>query len=226
MAIVKKVAVAIYPAATFAPLKAVIDSLQLPFITSTEIASDDSKFTITFDTGAVWEYSRYYEDWNVFLGITRIVQGSSSYARGIHTMNTTGESATVTICASPEFLHIKVYTPWRTSYLVGFYHVLEDNQAITGVGCNVALSNMSLVSTQTLGVYSMPNLLNYAASMNHVQYMNHAPIMSGGVKYYDSWGIYACSTVTTDNVITFGGDNYYAVDSHLLIPMDPEQSNG
>ena len=226
MAIVKKLLVPIYPGATFAPLQSVIDSLQLPFITSTERASDDQTLTINFDSGISWTYERRSEDWNRYLGNSITVLGQTYYTPDIHTMNTTGESATVTICASPTLLYIKIYTSWRALYLVGFYQKLNDTLALSNVGWTTTLSALGVRSSDTSAVYGIPAILNYSAGTNRIQYMNHSPVMSGGIKYYDLEDIYSCTTVASDRVLTFSGDNYYAVDTHLLIPIDPEQSNG
>ena len=109
---------------------------------------------------------------------------------------------------------------------MGFYSVLEDDHAVTGANSSLGLSNLNLLSTQTAGAFSIPAVMNYSAGVNRIQYMNHAAVMSSGVKYYNINDIYSCTTVTADTVLTFNGDNYYAVDSNLLIPIDPEQSNG
>lgn len=226
MAIVKKLLVPIYPGATLAPLQSVINSLQLPFVTSTVRASDDQTLTINFDSGITWKYTRSSEDWNRYLNNSITVLGQTYGTNAIHTMNTTGESATVTICASPTLLYIKIYTPWRERYLIGFYQKINDTLALSNVGINVTLSALGVRSSETSAVYELPAILNYSAGTNRIQYMNHSPVMSGGIKYYDLEDIYSCTTVASDAVLTFGGDNYYAVDTHLLIPLDPEQSNG
>lgn len=224
MAIVKKLLVPIYPGATLAPLQSVIDSLQLPFITSTERASDDQTLTINFDSGITWKYTRDSEDWNRYLRNSITVLGQTYGSSWIHTFNTTGQSATVTICASPTLFYIKIYTDDR--YLVGFYQKINDTLALSNVGRSSTLSNLGVRSSDTSAVYEIPAILNYSAGTNRIQYMNHSPVMSGGIKYYDLEDIYSCTTVASDSVLTFSGDNYYAVDTHLLIPIDPEQSNG
>ena len=220
MAIVKKLPVPIYPAATLAPLQSVIDSLQLPFITSMVRASNDQTLTVNFDSGITWTYTRSSEDWNRFLDNSITVLGQTYGSARIHTMNTTGESATVTICASPTLLYIKIYTPWRESYLVGFYQKFNDTLALSNVGCNATLSALGVRSSETSAAYGLPTILNYSAGMNNIQYITHSNISANGVKYYTDNDIYSCTTVAPDTVITFNGRNYFAVDSHLLIPMD------
>lgn len=226
MAIVKKLLVPIYPGATLVPLQSVIDSLQLPFITSTVRAANDQTLTVNFDSGITWTYTRSSEDWNRYLDNSITVLGQTYGTPAIHTMNTTGESATVTICASPTLLYIKIYTSWRERYLVGFYQKIDDTLALSNVGCTTTLSALGVRASDTSAAYEIPAILNYSAGTNRIQYMSHSPVMSGGVKYYDLEDIYSCTTVAADTVLTFSGDNYYAVDTHLLIPIDLEQSNG
>lgn len=220
MAIIKKLLVPIYPAATLAPLQSVIDSLQLPFITSTERASNDQTLTVNFDSGITWTYTRSSEDWNRFLNNSITVLGQTYGASAIHTMNTTGESATVTICASPTLLYIKIYTSWRELYLVGFYQKINDTLAVSNVGTNATLSALGARSSETSAVYEIPTILNYSAGVNNLQYITHSDISANSVKYYTDYDIYSCTTVAADTMITFNGKNYFAVDSHLLIPMD------
>lgn len=220
MAIVKKLLVPIYPAATLAPLQSVIDSLQLPFITSTVRASNDQTLTINFDSGITWTYTRSSEDWNRYLGNSITVLGQIYGSGDIHTMNTTGESATVTICASSTLLYIKIYTPWRDRYLVGFYQKINDTLAFSNVGNTATLSNLGVRSSETGAMYGIPTILNYSAGVSNLQYITHSNISANGVKYYTDNDIYSCTTVAADTVITFNGKNYFAVDSHLLIPMD------
>ena len=218
MAIVKKLLVPIYPAATLAPLQSVIDSLQLPFITSTVRASNDQTLTINFDSGITWKYLRESEDWHRYLRNSITVLGQTSVSHWIHTFNTTGEAATVTICASPTLLYIKIYTDDR--YLVAFYQKSNNTLAFSNVDRNATLSNLGVRSSETGAMYGIPTILNYSAGVSNLQYITHSNISANGVKYYTDNDIYSCTTVATDTVVTFNGKNYFAVDSHLLIPMD------
>lgn len=223
MANVKRTTVPIYPAATFVPLKNAIDSMQLPFIESTEIVDDDNKLYINFVTGVKWYLSRDSQDWNRYLRINQTVLGQTITTWWIHTYNTTGQPATVTLCGSSTlfYLHIR-----SSEYLMGVYLALDDNSSISGVGRSQTIQSLGLLHSQTSAEYRIPVTLNYSAGSNKIQYMNHANIVSNGVKYFNTSDMLACSTLTADCVVTFGGDNYFAIDTNLLVPMDKEPNNG
>jgi hypothetical protein len=228
MANVKRLAVAIYPSATFTPLKNAIDSMQLPFITSTEIVDNDNKLVLTFTTGVVWYFTRHIEDWNRYIKINQTVLGQTTTSWWIHTLNTTSQPATVTFCGSSTMFYLHIRTS-SSDYLMGLYLALDDNASISGVGRlsqGQTIQSLGLFHSQTSAEYRIPVTLNYSAGPNKIQYMNHANIVSNSVKYFSTSDMLACSTLTADRVVTFGSDNYYAVDTNLLVPMDKEPNNG
>lgn len=226
MANVKRTTIPIYPAATFVPLKNAIDSLQLPFVTSTEIVNGDEFLYINFETGAKWYFSRHAEDWNRYIKFNQTILGLTYTSGWIHTHNVEGKPSTVTLCSSPSMFYISIRSRSDSEILRGLYLGIEPNLSVSGVIKNTALKSMTLNNSQTYANCEVPAILNYSAGVNNIQYMNHANIVSNGTKYFETNDLFACSTVASDSVITFGGDNYYSVDTNCLIPMDKEQNNG
>ena len=226
MANVKRITVPIYPAATFVPLKNAIDSMQLPFITSTEIVEGDNKLYVNFVTGAKWYFSRHSEDWNRYIKFNQTILGLTRTTGWIHTHNVEGKPATVTMCGSSSMFYIRIQTRNAGEILMGLYLRLEPNLSVSGIGKTTPVKSLILNHSQTYADYSIPTVLNYSAGVGRIQYMNHANVVSNGIKYFNTYDMLACSTVADDCVVTFDSDNYFAIDTNLLVPMDKEPNNG
>lgn len=66
-------------------------------------------------------------------------------------------------------------------------------------------------------------LFQYAAEAGKIDYVDHAPFISGGTKQFDTGEIFSCSIVSQFASITLPNrGNFYAIGTNALVPIDDE----
>ena len=210
----------------FSVLKATIDSFQLPFLT-TEIFNVGERteyLLITFESGATWKFYYEREDWYQYIRVQQLVQGVSVIPGWVYSDNVSHRGLTFTFCSSPTLFYMKLHntydsgTPWFSC----LYEKVTDSFSVAGIIRSDRVSNITLYDVDTASPYQHPVALNYSTSIGTIQYMDHANISASGIKYYNDSNLISCTAVSVDNVITFNGSNYWAIDANLLIPMDAQ----
>lgn len=68
-------------------------------------------------------------------------------------------------------------------------------------------------------LYKHNKILNYSTYPNYINYATDILLLNDTRAYFDN-DLITCTTVTPDNIITFGSKNYFAIGTNTLIRMD------
>lgn len=216
-----KVKVKYFNPYNWAGIKTYIDSMNCPLVVNTEVVGDSLVITLE-DMGTFTIYRSdgwFYLKYNFINDITRVAEcwaaGSSVYP--------------LLLCTSDNlfYFHLKGQWSWDipNSY-VFIYDKLSDNSHLVGsttwrnAAYFLPVESLSLTELETVSTYAVGKPLNYAKAANHIDYCSPAILMSGDVKAYNDPNFTSCSTVTVNNVYTFNGQNYFAIGTNTLIPID------
>ena len=94
----------------------------------------------------------------------------------------------------------------------------SDDMFVTTIN-SANIINQTLVGTDTSVIYSP--LFQYAREAGKIDFVDHAPFVSGGVKLFDTEEILSCSTVSQFASITLPNrGNFYAIGTNALVPID------
>jgi hypothetical protein len=70
-----------------------------------------------------------------------------------------------------------------------------------------------------LVAYNFIRTLNFTAPPNQVAYLDMSPISSGNDSVFlSAWK--SCSTTALRSTVTINGNNYFALDTNTLVPID------
>lgn len=106
-----------------------------------------------------------------------------------------------------------------TETTVSFLKLKTANDSFANVQSNRNVLNYNLVGSDTVVTYSP--LFQYAREAGKIDFADHAPFVSGGVKLFDTEEILSCSTVSQWASITlFNGHNYFAISPNALVLID------
>lgn len=198
-------------------LKTFIDSMNCPLVTATIVGDtlelqmeDKGKFVLYRDGN--WLHFKY--NFNGITYDTDCYGGADRYWP-------------VMICCSDDFFYLDITGDYwgihpyilmydkvsEDSCIVGTTHWRQWPHPIEGLQCYEVQSGASITYGKTL---------NYSAGLNSIAYCENAPILSGDVKIENDPKFISCSTITSDNVVTFKGQTYYAIGTNTLIPIDVE----
>ncbi len=64
--------------------------------------------------------------------------------------------------------------------------------------------------------YRFYDCFNYNAGVDSIVYTKHKPILNGTDLCFDFDGLYDCSMVPTNSIVSLSDGNYYALNSHTL----------
>ena len=88
---------------------------------------------------------------------------------------------------------------------------------------NVVFYNITTLTMQRVSdgnQYKHTNIFTYDAGIGRIDYSPHDALCQGSVLEIDDPNFVACTTVTSNQVCTFNGRNYYAVGTNTLLEMD------
>ena len=89
------------------------------------------------------------------------------------------------------------------AYVIGGYNIISAT--FTGNDTSVTFSS----------------LFQYSAGAGKIDYVNHAPFISGGAKQFESSDIYSCSTVPQFSSIALpDGNNYYTIGTNAMVKVE------
>lgn len=180
------------------------NNLNCPLISASgNVITIDNEFTLTKD------------NYNVILK-----KGSTQLFN-----STWNNPATVTVCCSDKLVYIQGYDP-QSRRFVFIYEKLDDIAIYAYYGASnttgVAfkpISDFTFTEINTGLEYTHGARLNYTNELSNIDYAPEVLFM-GGIKNVEDPNFISCSTVTADKVITFQGQNYYAVSAHTLVLID------
>lgn len=221
------------PYRNFPVLKGFIDSFNNPLVTTSLIPSThnvgEQDLLLTFEDKGT---ATIYRDQNSFAVAYDFGKGISFdyWVRG-------SESGyfPFTICSSPDLFHMQfTFDNWgNLATFVLIYKKVSDSSTLVGIAGYYSAYRLYLIDdsltfreVETGISYTYGKPLNYSASVNRIQYMDHTIILNGNEKVYNDSDLLACTTVTPFSVYTFNSQNYYALGKNTLIPIDLESDNG
>lgn len=83
------------------------------------------------------------------------------------------------------------------------------------------ITAFTLTDNDTALIYTHKARLNYADEMGHIDYVDEVLFDSSDYRTdIEDPNFVACSTVPTDQVITFQGKNYYSIGANTLVLID------
>ena len=191
--------------------KAYFDSLNCPLITSTSLI-DDSTFSITIDSIMVLTFMGSQSNHKV----TLTYDGTTTEIGWIQ--NASSKTFTVTYSDTFIYIDFKDYYPryWKYCYEkinnVGYYGTISGNYRYS----EVLLTNLSTGLAYQHGIR-----IKYAAPTGTIYYTTDA-LFAGTTKYVNDPNFVSCSTVTANQILTFRDNNYYSLDTNLLVHLDSE----
>ena len=89
----------------------------------------------------------------------------------------------------------------------------------TGVS-RYAMTSVTLNNPANGNTYVHGTVFNYSTDVGYIDYASSSALFNSSVKKLTDPNFRACSTVTQGSVVTIAGENYYAVTTKELLPID------
>lgn len=90
----------------------------------------------------------------------------------------------------------------------------------TGIS-RYAMTSITLTDASNSGkTYNHGTVFNYATDVGKIDYAKSSALFNNSIKKLTDTNFMACSTVTQGSVVTIAGENYYAVTTKELLPID------
>lgn len=83
----------------------------------------------------------------------------------------------------------------------------------------VPINNLSLYRIDDTAAYNHRTILNYSAPLNTINFTNDF-IFNSSIKYAADNNTLSCTSTSAGNVITFNGNNYFALSANTLVLLD------
>lgn len=110
-----------------------------------------------------------------------------------------------------------------TSTLYSAMRMVNDSHKYLGYlvgGYNIISATFSGNNTSV----TFSPLFAYSMGAGKVDYIEHSPFISGGVKQFDCEDIFSCSTVPQFSSIALpNGKNYFAIGTNAMVEVDTEE---
>lgn len=133
-----------------------------------------------------------------------------------------------TVCCSDNLVSIQLQDP-QSRRIVLVYETFNgtDIFAFAGGGNNpgtafFSINSLTFTDTSSNLTYSHKARLNYSDNFGYIDYTSEY-LFDNATNYksdIEDINFVACSTVSSDQVITFGSHNYYSIGTNTLLPMD------
>ena len=182
--------------------------------------------TITVDNLITIEYNKENSSSRRFTLTVFDENGSRIAYAGFNTTSSYVPPYTFLACYSDNIF----YHQYNDSYnrrLVFVYEIIEGKHYFGATGSSDSsgqpwypITSVSLKQVENQSNYAHIKILNYTAPLNYIDYSSDVLFENGNTmsNYIDTNTI-TCTTVTQDNVITFGAHNYYSLGPNTLIQL-------
>lgn len=197
-------------------LKTFFDSLNCPIIT-TSLASNVLTINVNNIVNVVFDFSASRTK-TVYNGTTKEYSIINTY-----------NSATITAVCNENVFYVQFNGNYGSGRRFCFLYENisnEDYWGAVGAGTDsssghawYSITDITLSQTETSLTYNHGTRLNYACELGYIDYAPDVLFISG-YKSIDDPNFITCSTVPTDQVITFQGQNYYSIGAHTLCLID------
>ena len=194
--------------------KAFFDSFNCPLIETTLV--DSETFTVNIDNTVLLSFNGS----SAVRNITATIDGVTTEIGSGQTYQTYGSKTFIVTCSS-SFIYIDfllTYTGKRLNVLyekignLKYFGYLNDN------------GNIQSFDIKNLGDglnYKHGKRLNYTCELDVLDYTSDCIFLSDGQKTdVEDTNFVSCTDITAKKVITFNGENYYALGTNILAHLD------
>lgn len=135
----------------------------------------------------------------------------------------------ITICSSDTFFYFEFsFVSWGDYCTFIFvYDKVSENSTLFGIDGfyphlhhSIIDTNLTVTELESGANFTYGRPLNYSVTIGTIQYLDHTIILNGAVKAFNNNVLRSCTQVAPGVVITFNGQNYYAIGNNTLIPME------
>jgi hypothetical protein len=131
------------------------------------------------------------------------------------------------VYSSDTLFYLQGVDPQGRRYLL-MYEKIGDTvlygQLNGGAGTGIsryAMTSVTLTDASNSGkTYVHGTVFNYATDVGKIDYAKSSALFNNSIKKLTDTNFMACSTVTQGSVVTIAGENYYAVTTKELLPID------
>lgn len=134
------------------------------------------------------------------------------------------QNVTIFVCCSETFVYIKLTSGSGNTYTVYLYEEVDEDiysGHYIGSSSSCNIYDVTLNCWSNNNSYKHGKRLNYSCELGYIDFAKEVYFNSSGVKQnIEPTGFIACSNVTTGQVITFEGKNYYSLGSNVLVEFE------
>lgn len=106
------------------------------------------------------------------------------------------------------------------------FHYNDTHNEFHGVSqSGQDLISVTFSSVNDSAALVFPSVLSYSAAAGNIDFIDHTPMISSGIKQFDAGEIYSCSTVSQFSSIALpNGKTYYAIGTHFMVEVEADES--
>lgn len=133
---------------------------------------------------------------------------------------------TFSACFSDTFFYLQ-FSDSSNRRLLFVYEIIDGNRYFGAIGSQdttgtpwYPITSVPLKQVENQNYYNHIQMLSYTAPLNYIDYSADVLFKDGTtLSDYVDTNTLTCTTVTQDNVITFGAHNYYSLGPNTLIQL-------
>lgn len=118
------------------------------------------------------------------------------------------------------------YNDNYSNRLLFVYEIIDGKRYFGAIGGTTSwypITSITLKQVEDQSNYAHIKILNYTAPLNYIDYSSDILFENGNtMSNYIDINTVTCTTVTQDNVITFGAHNYYSLGPNTLIQLNQQ----
>lgn len=130
-----------------------------------------------------------------------------------------------TTCYSNRMFYFFIIDDTKRKWLIFYYELgtqkffsFTTNTSTSSTFIN--LSSLTLIDINSLQPYSIGNSFPYTTQTNTIDYIDNTFLLSGSEVVNLDYDLKSCSSVTSNNIISFNNKNFFAPSSNILIPIE------
>lgn len=131
---------------------------------------------------------------------------------------------TLVSCKSDGFSFLEAYSGYDGNRACLVHEVISNEEYVGYAGNNQSsyynLSDISLTKISDSSIFTHGTVLGYSVPSGSIDYLDSDILFLSGVKSILDPHVKACSNMSSNNVITINGKNYFVISSHSLFAYD------
>lgn len=211
------------PAISLENLKAWIDSLNCPLITT---SISDGTLYIHVDDAVNLCFGLYYSS-GFYYAMGYQLRGNSVRTS---TFNDYGGN-TVVVCFSDDVFYLQIKNNYGANdrKSVFIYEKLDEKRYFMGTGFDIDsdtnpwynIEGKTFLCLENDLDYTHESRLKYTQALNYIDYTYDHLLLSGEeITNIEDSNFSSCSTVELNRVISFNGQNFYTIGTNILFPIE------